>query len=100
MISPFLRSLCMSQQLFRGLVAALVLTGASQAVRADGGSNPVLDKAIKAMGGEEKLGKVKALQVKGKGTINIMDMESPFTSSVIAQGLDHSRQEFEGEFGG
>jgi len=90
----------MSQQLFRGLVAALVLTGASQAIRADGGSNPVLDKAIKAMGGEEKLGKVKALQVKGKGTINIMDMESPFTSSVIAQGLDHSRQEFEGEFGG
>jgi hypothetical protein len=90
----------MSRQWFGRLVAVLALAGAGQAVRAEEGANPVLDKAIKAMGGEEKLGKIKAFQVKGKGTINIMDNESPFTTSVIAQGLDHSRQEFEGEFGG
>jgi hypothetical protein len=90
----------MSQQWFRGLMAALVLAGATLAVRAEEGSNPVLDKAIKAMGGEEKLAKIKAFELKGKGTINLMGNESPFSTKVIAQGLDHSRQDFEGEFGG
>ncbi len=90
----------MSQQLLRGLLAALVLAFAGQAVRAEEGANAVLDKAIKAMGGEETLGKIKAISSKSKGTINIMGNDNPFSAVTIIEGLSHSKQEFEGEFGG
>src|SRR5437879_5309627 len=90
----------MSQHVFRGLLAGVVLAFASQAVHAEEGSGPVLDKAIKALGGEEQLGKIKAMKSKIKGTISIMGMDNPFTAETTVQGLTHSRQDFEGEFGG
>jgi hypothetical protein len=60
----------------------------------------VFDKAIKAMGGEEKLAKVKAATWKSKGTITFGDQGNEFTSETTVQGIDHLRNEFEGEFGG
>jgi hypothetical protein len=60
----------------------------------------VLDKAIKALGGEEKLAKLKAATWKGKGTISFGDNDNEFTSQTTVEGLDHFRQEFEGEFMG
>src|SRR6266404_2493348 len=39
----------------------------------------IIDKAIKAMGGEEKLAKYKAITSKGKGKINVMGNEIEFT---------------------
>lgn len=90
----------MSQPLIRGLLAGVVLAFASQAVHAEEGTGPILDKAIKALGGEEQLGKVKATKSKIKGTISIMGMDNPFTAETTVQGLTHSRQDFEGEFGG
>ena len=60
----------------------------------------VLDKAIKAIGGEEVLGKAKVLTWKAKGTITFGDNDNEFTSQTTAQGLDRSRSEFEGEFNG
>lgn len=60
----------------------------------------ILDKAIKAVGGEEKLSSIKAASWKYKGTINLGGNDNPFTGQTIVQGLDHFRQEFEGEFGG
>jgi hypothetical protein len=63
-------------------------------------ATPILDKAIQALGGEEKLGKIKAVSWKTKGTITIQGSDNPFTGQTTVQGLEHSRQEFEGEFGG
>jgi hypothetical protein len=90
----------MTQSLLRGLLVALVATFVGQTARAEGDAPAILDKAIKALGGEEKLGKIKAFSLKGKGTINIMGNDSPFSVEVVVQGLDHTRQDFEGEFGG
>jgi hypothetical protein len=63
-------------------------------------TNAVLDQAIKALGGEEKLGKVKAVSWTAKGTITFNGSDNTFTNRTTVQGIDHIRQEFEGEFGG
>src|SRR5262245_20222790 len=60
----------------------------------------ILDKAIKALGGEEKLSKVKAASWKTKGTISFGGSDNEFTGTSTVQGLDHLRSTFEGEFGG
>jgi hypothetical protein len=82
-------------------VSALVL-GASTLARAadEKDAKAILDKAIKALGGEEKLGAAKAITWKAKGKINLGGNESEFTSEATAQGLDHYRSSFEGEFNG
>jgi outer membrane lipoprotein-sorting protein len=60
----------------------------------------LIDRAIKAMGGQEKLESIHAVQAKTKGTINIGGTESPMNGQLTGQGFDHYRLEFEGEFGG
>jgi hypothetical protein len=60
----------------------------------------VIDKAIKAMGGEEKLSGVKAFSAKGKGTIALEGTDIEFTFEMIAQGVDKYRSTYEGEVGG
>jgi hypothetical protein len=83
------------------LTAIFVLGFGAQARAADDkDTKAILDKAIKALGGEDKLSKVKAFQSKGKGKITFGDMENDFTIESTVQGLDHCRQIFEGEFGG
>ena len=79
------------------LVAALQSPGRAADTPAP---NAVLDRAIQALGGEEKLGKVKAASWTVKGTITFNGTDNPFTGRSVVQGLDHFRQEFEGEFGG
>jgi hypothetical protein len=82
-------------------VATLLLAGLGATARADDkDTKAILDKAIKALGGEDKLGGVKAATWKAKGTISFGGNESSFTSTTTLQGLDHYRSEFEGEFGG
>jgi hypothetical protein len=86
---------------FLGAVLALSLVcvwgGLSRADEKD--ATAILDKAIKALGGEEKLSKIKAYSVKSKGTLTIMGNDSDFTTSVTHEGLDHFRSQFEGRFG-
>jgi hypothetical protein len=60
----------------------------------------ILDKAIKALGGEEKLATIKAATWKSKGTITFGGNANPFTAQATVQGLDNYRSEFEGEFMG
>jgi hypothetical protein len=86
-------------KLIGATLAVALVTGLTGAARADD-ANAILDKAIKAMGGEEKLKKAQTFTQSGKGTISIMGMDSEFTSRISAQGIDHTRQEFEGNFGG
>lgn len=83
------------------LVLALVcgLGGPSRAADAKD-ANAILDKAIKALGGEEKLSKVHAASWKSKGTITFGGNDNQMTTQSTIQGLDHARREFEGDFGG
>src|SRR5207249_4096970 len=82
-----------------GFVAALAFT-LSQPARAADDPKAIVDKGIKALGGEEKLSKVKAYSWKSKGKIKIMDNESEFTSEGTVEGLDHISTKFSSEFGG
>ncbi len=83
------------------ILAATFLAVLAGSARADDTkANDVLDKAIKALGGQEKLEKIKAFSWKAKGTITLEGADNEFTIQATAQGIDHLRSEFEGEFGG
>jgi hypothetical protein len=84
---------------FLGAMLAMVLvSGASSSARGDDNdANAVLDKAIKALGGEAKLRQAEAIAWKAKGKSFRDGSESAFTNETIAQGLDHLRMEFEEE---
>jgi hypothetical protein len=60
----------------------------------DGDAKSVLDKAIKALGGEDKLAKAEAFSVKAKGTVVFNGNESDSTMELTVKGLDHLRREF------
>ncbi len=90
----------MTRFLGAALVAALLAGGAARAADPKD-AQAILDKGIKALGGEEKIKAVlKGATWKGKGTINLGGSDNDFTFHTTAQGLDHYRSEFEGEFMG
>jgi hypothetical protein len=60
----------------------------------DQDAKSILDKAIKAAGGDEKLGKIQAFMYKAKGTVVFNGNESDTTTEVTVKGLDHYRREF------
>jgi hypothetical protein len=80
----------------------VLVCGLASSARAqnDAGTKAILDKAAKALGGEEKLNAVKAFTWKGKGKLNLMGNESDITVETIVQGLDHYRRVLEGEIAG
>ena len=49
----------------------------------------IVEKAIKAHGGKEKLAKVKAEQWKGKGVMTMGDQKLPYAISYAFQQPDH-----------
>jgi hypothetical protein len=86
---------------FLGAVLAVsfvcVSSGSSRADEKD--ATAILDKAIKAAGGEEKLSKIKFFTVKTKGVLTIMGNDNEFTTTATHEGLDRLRSEFSGKFG-
>jgi hypothetical protein len=82
-------------------LAALALVAAAPA-RADDNdkTKPILDKAIKALGGEDKLSKIHAASWKSKGTLSIMGNDNPMSTHTSVQGLSQFRQEIELEIMG
>ena len=81
------------------LAAAIGLVG-TQSSADEAQVNQILDKAIKALGGQEKLAKVEAFTWKDKGTVTIEGNDNEFQSESTVQGLDHFHSTFEGEFNG
>jgi hypothetical protein len=63
-------------------------------------ATPIIDAAIKALGGEEKLTKAMNFSSKSKGTVSINENELPITVSATMQGLNLYRSDFEIEFNG
>jgi hypothetical protein len=83
------------------MLAAAFISGVAGPIRADeGDTKAILDKAMKALGGEEKLAKAKALSWKSKGTVSVNGEDNEITIQVTSQGLDQYRSEFQGTFGG
>ena len=60
------------------LPAALMLTLLARPAAAQNDVKAVIEKAIKAHGGEEKLSKYKASTMKGKGKISLMGNDAEF----------------------
>jgi hypothetical protein len=82
-------------------MAILFAATAAGPVRADEKDpTAILDKAIKAVGGEEKLKKLDAMSWKANGAITFNGNSNNFTSEVTVQGLDHYRLDLEGELNG
>jgi hypothetical protein len=84
----------------RFIAAALaVAAGMAAPARADDAATAVLDKAAKALGGEDKLGKVTAFLMEGKGSVAVMGNDSDVAVKATFQGTDHMRQEIDLKFG-
>lgn len=79
------------------LVVALVSFGSANAA-----DDPaaIVDKAIKAVGGEEKLAKYKAQQWKSKGSIEIMGMKMMYTADYYFQKPGLLRFDVAADIGG
>lgn len=78
-------------------LSIMVLAGSSKA--ADD-SAAVVDKAVEALGGKEKLAAAKAMTWSRKGKITINGTESAFTSRSTFQSHDRRRAEFNIDLGG
>jgi hypothetical protein len=89
------------QRVFNTALAAVLMSGLSGLTRADDADlKAIVDKGIKALGGDEKLAKSGSYTVKAKGTITLNGTDNQFKSETTVQDLGHYRSEFEGEFNG
>jgi hypothetical protein len=81
-------------------LAVSVVCATSGSSRADEKeATAILDKAIKALGGEENLTKAKIISVKTKGILTIMGNDADFTAKAIHDGIDRMRSEFQTRLG-
>lgn len=81
------------------LGAFLVSTLVSPLRAGEKEASDIVDKAIKAMGGEEKLKKATTASWKTKGVLSFNGNDNEFSTQTTIQGYDKSRREFEGQFG-
>jgi hypothetical protein len=86
--------------LIAALATSLVLGFGRPALANDKEANALIDKAVKALGGAEKLGAAKAVEWKAKGKLRVNNSDNNFTNKMTSQGIDHFRNAFEGEFDG
>jgi hypothetical protein len=84
----------MRQFLGTAFAAAFYVASVGSVQADDPAGAAILDKAIKAAGGEEKLAKAASFSWKAKGKITFNGNENDFDSQVTMQGLDHLRREF------
>jgi hypothetical protein len=77
------------------MAAGLTLRAADQ-----GEVQAIIDKSIKAHGGEEKLAKLKAVTMRFKGTVQTMGMAIPFSGEIVIQGSDQTRTALDVEVNG
>lgn len=91
----------MNRFLSSAVLAILVAAGLTWPLRADEQeARAILEKGIKALGGEEKLGKIEAVRWKGKSKITINNRENEFTGQATFLGPEYYRGESEGVLNG
>src|SRR5437588_2101268 len=97
------RSSCARMGVFclRALATLALVGGVGGPIRAAEApdANAVIDKAITAMGGQEKLSKANAISWAAKGKFTFGGNENEVSVHSVTQGLRHARREIEGDFG-
>jgi predicted outer membrane protein len=78
----------------------LVLAATAPARADEAEARAIVEKAVKAHGGQEALAKFPAMTVRFKGTFHGMGAELPMTGEVITQGADQQKINVEVEAGG
>ncbi|WZO99099.1 hypothetical protein EP7_000692 [Isosphaeraceae bacterium EP7] len=81
-------------------VAALLLGLTGGASAEDKEAKAVIDRAIKALGGEDALARADVISWKSKGKIYLEGTPNGFTLRTTLKGLDRTRAEFGGDFDG
>jgi hypothetical protein len=76
------------------VATAILFVSSGQARADDQDAKSILERAIKALGGEEKLGKIEAFSWKSKGTVIFNGNENESNNEVTVKGLGHYRREF------
>src|SRR5678816_218767 len=66
----------------------------------DASAVAIIDKAVEALGGKDKLAAMKSATWTSKGTITIGGTDAPFSAKLAFAGHDRRRVEFETDFGG
>jgi len=82
----------MHKLLLAALMGAFFLVSLPQGRADDSEAKAVIDKAIKAHGGEDNLTKVLQARIKSKGTMMLMGMKVRFTSDLVCQLPKKSKQ--------
>lgn len=84
------------------VVCCVAFAGLATSASADdrGAARAIVDKAIKAVGGAEKLEKLRAATYHTRGTLHAMDAAVPFTSEQVSQYPDQERVQIESELAG
>ncbi len=82
-----------------GLIAAFFCGLVSSSRAEDQDPKAIVEKGIKALGGEENLKKARIVTWKVKGKIYFGENENPVTTELTVEGLDHYRSQIEGKFG-
>jgi hypothetical protein len=89
----------MARSLVAFLVMAAVSTSGRIAAVDDADATAILARAMKALGGEDRLGKIEAATWKARGKTTFRDDEArDFNGLTTFQGLDRFRSEIEVEF--
>jgi hypothetical protein len=90
------------KQCIGAVIVAVAASGFVGALRAEGdkSATAVIDKAIKALGGDEKLKAIKAASWKGKGTLTFQGADSEISSTTTIEVPRQFRQDFETQVGG
>jgi hypothetical protein len=77
------------------LMVSWILGASSPILADDAAAKAILDKAIKAMGGEEKISKIGMMVHKSKGVLKLNGNDNPFSIESTFQDVSHYRGEFE-----
>ncbi len=83
----------------KSLLVVATLVGSDAALAADD-ATAVIDKGIKALGGEAKLAKATSLKWKAEGKLTVEDNDNDFSIRYTTQGIDRHKVDFEGEING
>ena len=96
---PSLLLFLMAEDVMRKLLLAVWVValwcGAASAAPADDEARAIIERAIKAHGGFDRLSRVRADQVKCKGALFVNDKDTPFLSETTVQPPNQFRNVFE-----
>ncbi len=90
----------MKRFLGAAVVVVLFASQGSPARADEKDATAVIDKAIKALGGEEKLAKARVITWKIKGTLTFDGNDGEIKGSEVLDGLDRDRRDFEADVNG